>query len=185
MTSVEPDWNTLYKDLTRYVASKVNDSALAHDIVQEVLIKAYKRSDQLRKPESFEGWIFQITRNEVADHYRRKARMIDHKNVDGETSPQDYNGCASDCLMILMKSLPRKYREALEFTTLETHSQADLAALSKISHAGARSRVQRARKMLRKRMDELFIIHTDPYGNIIRCENRTPCCCDQSRLHQF
>ena len=181
----EPDWNTLYNDLTRYVNSKVNDDALAHDIVQEVLIKAYKRSDQLRKPDSFMGWIFQITRNEVADHYRRKARTIDQANVDSETSTHDYNECASHCLMTLMKSLPQKYREALEFTSLETHSQADLATLSKISHAGARSRVQRARKMLRKKMDELFIIHTDPYGNIIYCENRTPCCCDSTDVHQF
>jgi RNA polymerase sigma-70 factor, ECF subfamily len=182
MPPFKPDWNSLYNDLTRYVVSKVKDTALAHDIVQEVLLKGYERLNQLRKPERFAGWIFQIARNEVAEYFRRNAKFIDHPGFNDEPSSQDYNECASRCLFTLMQSLPAKYREALEFTSLETNSQADLALLLGISHAGARSRVQRARKMLKKRMEDLFIIRSDPYGNIIHCENRTPCCCESGEV---
>jgi hypothetical protein len=29
--------------------------------------------------------------------------------------------------------------------------------------------------MLREKLDELYRIKTDPYGNVILCENRIPC----------
>jgi RNA polymerase sigma-70 factor, ECF subfamily len=62
---------------------------------------------------------------------------------------------------------------------VETHDvcQKELAKQLNISYSGLKSRVQRARQMLKERMTELYNIQTDGYGNVLVCENREPCGC--------
>jgi RNA polymerase sigma-70 factor (ECF subfamily) len=76
----------------------------------------------------------------------------------------------------LLPTLPDKYREALQLTEIENLSQLELAERLGISYSGAKSRVQRARQMLKEKMDEVLIVKTDAYGNAIVCKDRTPCC---------
>jgi RNA polymerase sigma-70 factor (ECF subfamily) len=179
MPTNQPDWNYLYSDLVKFVQSKIKDRSAAEDLVQDVLVKIHTRSSQLKDEERFQGWVFQIAKNAVTDYFRRSEKSLRPVDVDWEGDPQELNECASYCLTVLMKTLPEKYRVALELIELEGYSQYELSRFLQISHAGARSRVQRARKMLRQKMDELFIIRTDFYGNVIFCENRTPCCCNR------
>ena len=79
----------------------------------------------------------------------------------------------------MLTTLPAKYREALELIELENLSQLDLAKRLNISYSGAKSRVQRARQMLKEKMDESYNIQLDKYGNVLVCENKTPCSCPQ------
>lgn len=174
---MHPDWNKLHRDLVDFVAKKVGEKNTAEDIVQDVLIKIHAKSGQLKDHERFTGWAFQITRNAVTDYFRRQNRNIQPSLMEWETSTNELNECAANCLAVLLHSLPDKYRTALQLTDMESLTQRELATVLNISHAGARSRVQRARKMLRERMDQFFIIRSDSYGNIIQCENRDPCCC--------
>jgi RNA polymerase sigma-70 factor (ECF subfamily) len=81
-------------------------------------------------------------------------------------------------LQQLVLTLPQKYREAFQLSELEDVSQTQLAQQLGISYSGAKSRVQRARQLLRSKMEELLIIKTDPYGNVLVCRDRNPCCCD-------
>ena len=76
-----------------------------------------------------------------------------------------------------MATLPDKYRVPLELTEIENVSQYEVAERLGITYSGARSRVQRARKLLKEKMDELYVIETDAYGNILTCVDRVPCCC--------
>src|SRR5688572_316272 len=99
-------WRSLYADLVNFVFSKVKDRATAEDIVQEVFIKVLTRSSQLKESEKISGWIFQITRNAVADHFRRNARPIHSSDIDWEGDPQEFNECVAHCLKALMGTLP-------------------------------------------------------------------------------
>jgi RNA polymerase sigma-70 factor, ECF subfamily len=177
MQPAEPDWKNLYRDLVRFAQKKLGDKSMAQDIVQDALIKAYTRKDQLKDREKFSTWVYQITRNTIVDHVRKKQRTIPPVDADWRNDPQDLNDCAAYCLMVLLRTLPEKYRIALELTEAGELSQHDLAKKLKLSHAGARSRVQRGRKMLKEKMDQLFVIRTDCYGNVIFCEDRNPYCC--------
>jgi RNA polymerase sigma-70 factor (ECF subfamily) len=76
-----------------------------------------------------------------------------------------------------MATLPDKYRIPLQLAELEGLSQYEIAEHLAISYSGARTRVQRARKLLKEKMDALYHIQTDCYGNILVCEDRIPCCC--------
>jgi RNA polymerase sigma-70 factor, ECF subfamily len=56
--------------------------------------------------------------------------------------------------------------------------QKELAVRLGISYSGVKSRVQRARQMLKEKMEALYHIKTDGYGNVLVCEDRVPCGCE-------
>ena len=172
-------WDTLHNELVTFVQAKVKDKATAKDIVQDVFIKVHTRSTQLKEADKITSWIYQITRNAVADHYRKANKALDPVNVDWESNDHEFNDCVSHCLRVLMTTLPEKYRTPLELSEIENVPQHELAERLNISYSGARSRVQRARKMLKEKLDELYYIKTDSYGNVIACEDRVPCCCNK------
>jgi RNA polymerase sigma-70 factor, ECF subfamily len=170
-------WDTLYNELFVFVSRKVRDKSAAEDIVQDVFIKVHTKSHQIEEAEKISGWIFQVTRNAIADHFRKNFKVLEPVNTNWENDSQELNDCVAYCLNLLMKSMPEKYRIALELTEIQNLSQFELSEKLNISHSGARSRVQRARKMLKEKIDELYMIKTDSYGNVITCEDRVPCCC--------
>jgi RNA polymerase sigma-70 factor, ECF subfamily len=177
--AIDTSYTDLYRELFAFVYLKVKDKPTAQDIVQDVFIKVHTKSYQLKESEKISEWIYQIARNTVADHFRKSSKVLEPVNLDWETEYHDLNDCVAYCLKKLMQTLPDKYRLALELTELENLSKIELSRRLHISHSGARSRVQRARKMLKEKLDELYLIKTDPYGNVMVCENRFPCCCNK------
>ena len=150
--------------------------ALAEDIVHDVFIKAQSKSDQLKEANKATGWIYQIAKNTIIDHFRKQAKSIEAAELDWENEAPNFNECVSNCLKDLLPKLPEKYRQAIELTELENLSQLQLAEQLGISYSGAKSRVQRARQMLKEKMNEVLIIKTDAYGNVIVCVDRPGCC---------
>jgi RNA polymerase sigma-70 factor, ECF subfamily len=175
-------WTKTQHQLKSFVYRRVRDKALAEDIVQDVFLKFHAKLDQLKDTEKISGWIFQITRNTITDYFRSKSKNISSQDLDWESDHQGLNDCVSVCLQEMLLTLPEKYREALELTELNNLSQTELALKLNISYSGAKSRVQRARQMLKEKMDESYRIKMDAYGNVIVCENRLPCNCNQDSL---
>lgn len=167
-------------DLKSFVYRRVKDRALAEDIVQDVLLKVYMKIDQLKSMEKIRPWIYQITRNAITDHYRATSKPILANEFDWESERQVLNECASYCLSEMLATLPEKYRQALQLTEFENVSQTELADRLNISYSGAKSRVQRAKNMLKQKMEENYRIKLDPYGNVIQCQNKIPCNCSGS-----
>ena len=175
-------WTKTQQELKSFVYRRVRDKALAEDIVQDVFFKVYTKLEQLKDSEKISGWIYQITRNTIADYYRSKSKTIFTQDLDWDSDHQMLNDCVSSCLQKMLLTLPEKYREALELTELKNFSQIQLFDKLNISYSGAKSRVQRARQMLKEKMDEAYRIKMDSYGNVIVCENRIPCNCNQDSL---
>lgn len=175
--TVSTTWDSLHGELVRFVRTKVKDRSTAEDIVQDVFIKVHTRAGQLKDEEKVSGWIFQITRNAVADHFRKTSRTVEPVNIDWESSYNEFNDCVARCLRALMGTLPDTYKIPLQLAELDDLSQYEIAERLNISYSGARSRVQRARRMLKQKLDELYYIKTDSYGNVLMCENKNPCCC--------
>lgn len=173
---VTRNWSFFQAELRGFVLKRVKDKAVADDIIQDVFLKVYTRLHQLKDAEKMLGWVYQITRNTITDHFRKNQKVIEPENIDWENDSNKLNECVANCLQELVLSLPEKYRTALQLSEMENVSQIELAQRLGISYSGAKSRVQRARQLLREKMDEQLIIKTDAYGNVIVCEDRNPCC---------
>lgn len=131
---------------------------------------------QVKESDKLFGWIYQITRNTITDHFRKNSKSINPKDIDWESSPPNFNDCVTNAINELIPTLPDKYRIPLEMTELQNISQLEVAEKLGLNYTTAKARVQRARQMLKEKMDEILIVKTDGHGNVILCKDRGPCC---------
>lgn len=163
--------------LLGYVTKKVKDKAVAEDIVHDVFLKVQSKSTQIKDNDKALAWIYRVTKNAIIDHFRFQSKMIDASDLDWDNEKSSLNQCVERCITQKLTTLPPKYREALELSELQGLSQLDLAKHLNISYSGAKSRVQRARQMLKESLENDYLVKLDGYGNVIQCENRIPCNC--------
>ena len=67
-------WRDVHDRLTAFVAQRVDHPADVADLVQTVLLRAHQHMSALADEERLLPWLFQITRNAIADYYRSPAR---------------------------------------------------------------------------------------------------------------
>ena len=163
-------------ELLPYVIKKVKNRSIAEDIVHDVFLKVQAKASQVRDNEKIISWIYRVTQNIIADHFRSQSRNVNLNDPDWEEDKKNLNDCVERCITEKLTTLPPIYKEALELSSLQGLSQLELAKRLNISYSGAKSRVQRARQMLRERMENEYHVKLDGYGNVIRCDNAVPCC---------
>lgn len=172
----ELNWNSVQSELKGFVFKRVKDKALTEDIVHDVFLKVQGKIHQVKESDKLFGWIYQITRNTITDHYRKNSKVIKPSDLDWESAAPNFNECVSGVIAELIPTLPEKYRIPLEMTEIQNLSQLEVAEKLNLSYTAAKTRVQRARKMLREKIDEVLVVKTDGYGNVTVCRNRTACC---------
>nr|BBH87636.1 hypothetical protein KTC_23870 [Thermosporothrix sp. COM3] len=164
----QDSWTQWYEPLKRFTASKVQDPTAVDDILQDTFLKAYSHSASLRDPQKLRSWLYQITANTIADYYRKQQPLIEIEDItaleieEPEHTSDLLQKAAADARNML-PLLPSLYREALELTDLRGMSQKELGEKLGISFSTARSRVQRARQMLKDLMRGCCLIVTDQY----------------------
>jgi RNA polymerase sigma-70 factor (ECF subfamily) len=169
-------WNTFLPNLRKFVHGRVKDRSLTDDIIQDVFLKMYQKIDSVRDFTKVRSWIFTLTNNTIIDHFRSQSRQIDPGSLYTGDEATNFNGCVTNYLKLLIADLPEKYRQAIELTDLGGMTQFKLADYLGISVSGAKSRVQRARSMLRKKLEADLILEIDRYGNVMTCACCTPSC---------
>jgi len=169
--NVEAVWFDLSKRLRTFIRSRVADDATVDDLLQDVFLKISRRTDDWEDSAHLEGWLFRVARNAVIDHYRSQRStvefedtLVDEKNPDPECYDELKVGFRK-----LVNELPEPYREALILTEFEGLTQNELAERLGISLSGAKSRVQRGRKRLRKILDDCCRFEFDRRGRVIDC----------------
>jgi RNA polymerase sigma-70 factor (ECF subfamily) len=168
-----PPWQTLRAELLRFVRKRVPDKTLAEDIVHDVVLKAHTHHEGLKDPCKLRPWLYQITRNAMVDYYRSKMRLeavpenlISEIAGEGGRAEQEL----ARCLRPLLAALPAVYRRALTLTEFEGATQQALATREGLSLSGAKSRVQRARRMLREVLLQCCRVEIDQRGGIMDYE---------------
>ena len=172
-------WNEYYDQLLNFILKRVTEKATAEDILQNVFIKILSNIETLNDSTKLKNWMFQITRNSINDHFRLlKITESISTDLPEEVDEADVGIMeeAGSWISPFIGGLPKKYQEALILSELDGMSQKDLATHLGISYAGAKSRVQRGRIMLKKELTDCCIFHTDKYGNILNVNRRTKEC---------
>jgi len=176
----EAIWTTFSEQLKQFILSRIADESLADDILQDVFLKIHSRIDTLKDDTKIRGWIYQITRNTIIDHYRNQKIEVDVPGdlpVFDEPPQNTASQKIAPGLKTLVKELPEKYGQALLLTEFHGLTQKELAQKLGISVSGAKSRVQRARKMVKDMLMRCCHFEFDRYGTIIDYHPITCCCC--------
>jgi RNA polymerase sigma-70 factor, ECF subfamily len=164
--------------LFRFVHARIRDHAAAEDIVHDVLLRAVERQSQLRDGTKLAPWLYQMTRNAIADHHR--GRKPSEELPDDLIAPEPEPAALSElaqCLTPFIAQLPETYREAFELSEVQGLTQQETAQRLGISLSGAKSRVQRARTKLQDMILECCTLERDHRGSIVDHECRRGCGC--------
>lgn len=157
-----------HKDRLRaYLAKRLPDGDAVDDILQDVYIKAHTSLHTVKSSGSITGWLFRIAANAIADHYRARRSWEELPEDLAAPEPErDYLGELAGCLQPLIGDLPEDYRTALVLAEIEGLTRKEVAARLGLSLSGAKSRVQRGRKELRRRLLQCCDVEMDRSGVI-------------------
>ena len=175
-TTTEAIWIEYHKELEGFIRSKVKDADLSKDILQDVFTKVHAQLHTIKDQDKILAWVYSITRNTITDHFRQQRTFVDANDVElCDELPINYNKPFAHCLNSFVKHLPSKYQEAISKVEYGQMSQHEFAKLLSISYSGAKSRVQRAKELLRSYFIQCCNVSTDKYGNIVGLKNKNRC----------
>ena len=143
---------TLRPDLLRFAFWLARNRAVAEDVVQETLIRAWKSKDELKDPAAARPWLLTIVRREHARLYERKRLpTVDVESVEALGDPalaSDGDAGLTDLRRAILQ-LPEEYREPLVLQVLGGFSTTEIAAELGLTQAAVLTRLFRARNRLR------------------------------------
>jgi RNA polymerase sigma-70 factor (ECF subfamily) len=162
-------YGELRRGLLATIRHKVRDAQVAEDLLQDVFVKAVLAVRQRRAPGNLPAWLHQVVRTTVIDHYR--ARRIDEQPLDDEPAAEEPEDLAAfqslaTCMQPLAGTLPVLYRDALLAADFQGQRLAVIAADSDVTVSAIKSRVSRARAMLRDRLLACCAVAKDSDGRV-------------------
>ncbi len=140
----------------RYMA----DEQEAKDVLQNGFIKVFNSIKKFKFQGSFEGWLKRIMINEALSALRQKKRLITqnstiYENIDvpDETVDEliDYDFTQEELLQSL-KALPESFKVVFNLYCFEKYSHGEIAEKLSIKVSTSRSRLRRARQILKREL---------------------------------
>ena len=167
--------------LRNFIRKRVANEEDVNDILQDVSIKLLSNIDKLFDSQKINAWIYKITRNAITDYYRKNHNYMEFDSLPVELSvvpDEDFssNHEIASCLKNMVNNLPGKYKEAIILTAFENHTIKEYSEMAGISLSGAKSRVQRARCLLKEVVFKCCSLEFDRLGNIINYKKRSSDC---------
>ncbi|UCF41658.1 MAG: sigma-70 family RNA polymerase sigma factor [Gemmatimonadota bacterium] len=156
-----PHLDTVYRVALRLV----RDDALAEDIAQEAMLKAYRSWSQYRPGTNVRAWLLTIVRHTFINQYRKAKRRggeVDVHEIEPHTvfkELQDVDPAGSffdrivdDEVLHAIDALPEEFRETLVLSDMEGLSYAEIADVTEVPVGTVKSRLFRARQALQRQL---------------------------------
>jgi RNA polymerase sigma-70 factor (ECF subfamily) len=178
---IETTWNNLRGELRGFLVGQVGEPATADDLLQDVFLKLYRRGGDLQEKESPRAWLYQVARNAVIDHWRRRRETTEvtddfaHIEVPKDES---IRATLAPCLRPMIESLPAMYAGALTLTELEEMPQAEATQKLGLTLTALKSRVRRGRALLKEMLLRCCEFELSTVGRVLDFWPRQTCCAD-------
>lgn len=156
-----------FASLFRFFGNKAPQHA--DDLTQRTMLGCIEHRERFRGQSSFRTYLFVIARHQLYDHFRRLSRSTDVPDFSSltlralGTSPS--SAVARDereeKLELALAELPLDQQIALELAYRYELSGPEIAEVLEVEANTVRSRLARARKTLRERLDRLGVVVED------------------------
>ena len=161
---------TLYADhgraLLAYTTRLTGDRATAEDVVQETLVRAWRKLDVVTNGRgSVRGWLFTVARNIVIDQVRaRAARPAEvAEGADAPAGGSDPADQVVDSIVVLdaLDGLSQEHRRVIEEIYFRGRAVAEAAAVLDIPPGTVKSRSYYALRAMRERLEPRAARHQE------------------------
>ncbi|MFT5708330.1 MAG: RNA polymerase sigma-70 factor (ECF subfamily) [Oceanospirillaceae bacterium] len=133
-------------------------------------MQVIKKISHLEDQTKLTPWLYQICRNKIIDHYRvKKLPTVSLESseshdfvADDETSPGMEQ--IENCIGILIANLPNNYSGILFNSDIQALKHKDIASAQQLSVSAVKSRVRRARILLKKELEACCTIEVKGQG---------------------
>jgi len=144
----------------------------AEDLVQEGFVKIFKDIGSFSGRGSFEGWMKRVIINNALMHLRKPRREYSFENIEdfAENEPliQDEEELSIEQqikrtdftreeLIEMIHSLPLGYQQVLNLYVIDGFKHREIAKLLNISEGTSKSQLNKARKLMKKKLLEKAI----------------------------
>lgn len=141
--------------LLRYVRSQVKNLSVAEDLVQEILLKAYRAYDGYYDEGKIKNWLMRIARNRLNSYFSRDSRFQlisldispsqDDDSLytylsDGQTPEEEYlQKELIESVMEVISRLPEKQRQIITYRFIEERNISEIAGIMNIPEGSVKS----------------------------------------------
>ena len=153
----------------------IGDRSEADDLAQEVFIKAFYALPKFQFRSGFGTWLYRIAVNHVRDYLRKNRHRLDELSIHelGETIPgasgtsfeeRQLADKRRNLVQTALRRLPEKYRTILLLRDMQELPYEEISRILAISPGTVDSRLHRARKRLREKLDAIVGGKGGDYG---------------------
>jgi len=157
------EFNQLVEELKdkmyRLALRVVTNEEEARDVVQESLIKIWRKREKLAEIENPAAYCMTITRNMGIDKLRAKKMSIsdidEHYNIESKSADPERDLIAKDELSIVMKvvnALPENHRTVIHLRDIEGYTYKEIAEMTGFTIEKVKVYLHRARTKLRQQL---------------------------------
>jgi RNA polymerase sigma-70 factor (ECF subfamily) len=155
----------------RVARAVVKDEIEAEDVMQQAYINAFRHLDQFEERAQFSTWLTRIALHEALARRRRRQADLSASMTDGDEhgeqmdaliAPQpdpERQAYAAELAHVLehaVDALPEAYRTVFTLRDVEGLSTSETAAGLALGEEAVKTRLHRARAMLRRTLSERF-----------------------------
>ena len=141
-------WHNYANELKQFIISKVKNTTIADDILQDTFVKIHTKFHTLNDIKKIKPWIFSIARNEVFNYFKsqKKSEVTTYLETENEIDQKKHT--EKDCLRAIVSNLPKKYRNPIYYSDIKGVKHTEISALLNIPLPTVKSQIQRARKQI-------------------------------------
>ena len=142
----------------------------AKDLVQDTYLKAYRFIDSFQQGTNAKAWLFRILKNSFINDYRKKTKepsKVDYQEVESYYNSEDVDRQITPDLRVealkdmigdeisnALNSLDVDFRTVIILCDLEGFKYDEMAKILDIPIGTVRSRLHRARNLLKEKLSE-------------------------------
>lgn len=136
-----------------YGYTKNRDDSL--DIIQNVFYKLFNNKIVFPSLVDEKRWLIRVTINECKDLLRKKKKItyVDEEAIN-IIQKEEYDKNEISNLLEKIDNLPSKYKVVIILFYYDLQSIKDIAIILKLSESAVKKRLERARNMLKKEMED-------------------------------
>ncbi len=143
-----------YEELMRYCLQLCRSRELALDLMQETFLRALEREEAMEtfSPGQRRAWLYRTARNLFLDSVRKNALLQRKQRLLLDEEEGEEDGFLRAETELLLLRLPPEDRTLFRLRYLEGYSAVELGEMFDLPPATVRTRLLRARQLLKKEM---------------------------------